>query len=89
MKQYQNIYTKEIFEDEDAARENVWQDMTWDDYEEYFHDKMDFHEFFTRVRESMPEFYEMFENEFCYAENEYFEQNYKEIEVEEKEDEEE
>ena len=86
MKQYQNIYTEEIFEDENAAREDVWQDMTWDDYEEYFCDKMDFHEFFTRVRESMPNFFETFENEFCDAENEYFEQNYKEIEVEEEEE---
>ena len=87
MKQYQNIFTEEIFEDEDTARENVWQEMTWDDYEEYFHSKMNFHDFFTRVRESIPDFYEKFESEFCDAENEYFEQNYKEIEVENEDEE--
>ena len=73
----------EYFETEDDARENVCQEMTWDDYEEYFHKKMDFHKFFTTVREKMPDFFERFEDDFCQAENDYFEENYWEEEVEE------
>lgn len=86
MIKYQDITTEEIFEEEEA-RENVWMEMTWDDYEEYFKSKMNFHDFFTRVRESIPDFYEKFENEFCDAENEYFEARYKEVEVPDEEEE--
>ena len=72
----------EMFEDEMDARDNVCSEMTWDDIENYFQRTMDFHEFFTRVR-AMPNFFENFENEFCNAENDYFEQNYWVTEVEE------
>ncbi len=81
MARYQNIYTEEIFEDETDARDSVMEELTWDDIEDYFRDNVNFHDFFTRVREAMPDtFFEIFENEFCDAENDYFEQNYKKIE---------
>lgn len=81
MARYQNIYTEEIFEDETDARDNVTEKLTWDDIEDYFYDNMSFHDLFTRVREAMPDtFFETFENEFCDAENDYFERNYKKIE---------
>ena len=64
------------FETEEEARENCLEEMTWDDIEEYFENNMTFHDFFTRVRESMPDFFEKFENEFCGAEDRYFNQNY-------------
>lgn len=45
----------ESFEDEMDARNNVCTEISWDDYENYFQSKMDFYEFFTRVR-NMPNF---------------------------------
>jgi len=80
------------FEDEDAARDNACAEMTWDDYEEYFRNNVNFHDFFTRVRERMQnsdEFFFLFENEFCDAMNEYFNNNYWEEEGEEEDEEEE
>ena len=81
MKIWTDGYT--YFEDEDEAREDAYENITWDDIEEYFREEIDFHKFFTRVREKMPDFFEVFENECCEAENAYFEDNYKEIEQEE------
>lgn len=82
----------ETFENEDDARDNACAEMTWDDYEEYFRDNVNFHDFFTRVREAMTkdnsdEFFITFENEFCNAMNNYFNNNYWEEEEEEEEEE--
>lgn len=76
----------DCFETEDDARDNAYSEMTWDDIENYFNDHMDFHEFFTRVREKMPNFFETFEIESYEAENEYFNNNYWEEEQEDNED---
>lgn len=64
------------FETEEEARENALEVMTWDDFEEYISNNMNFHEFFNRVRKNMPNFFEVFENEWCEAENDYFDNNY-------------
>ena len=72
------------FEDRDAAFEDACCEMTWDDVEDYFANNMTFHEFFTRVKDKMGgEFFELFENEWCDAENEYFNENYWEEEQDE------
>lgn len=66
------------FETEEEAREDIYENMTWKDYEEYFHDNVSFHDFFERVRKNVdPEkFFLEFETEFCDAENKYFNENY-------------
>lgn len=79
----------EVFEDEQAARDNAAIEMAWDDVEEYFQENMSFHDFFTRVRENMPDFFDKFENEYFEAENKFFEDNYWEEEQDEEEEEEE
>lgn len=71
------------FETEEEARENAFEVMTWDDLEEYFQNNVSFHDFFTKVHENMPNFFELFENEWCEAENNYFNDNYWEEEKEE------
>lgn len=73
------------FETEEEARENIYENMTWVDYEEYFYSNLSFHDFFERVRKIIdPEkFFLEFETEFCDAENEYFNNNYWEEEEEE------
>ena len=67
-----------IFETEEEARDNVLENMEWNDFEEYFHNNISFHDFFTRVRNIVdPErFFIEFKDEFCDAENHYFEENY-------------
>lgn len=77
----------EEFETEEDARDNAWTEITWDDIEEYFSENVNFHDFFTKVREKMPDFFETFENEYCDAVNAYFNDNYWTEEVEEDEDE--
>ena len=77
----------DTFETEDEAREDAYENITWDDLEEHFQNNINFHDFFTKVRENMPNFFEVFEDEWCEAENEYFNDNYWEEEKEEKEEE--
>ena len=64
------------FETEEEARENALEEMTWDDLEEHFQNNVSFHDFFTKVRENMPNFFDLFEDEWYEAENEYFNNNY-------------
>jgi hypothetical protein len=64
------------FETEEEARENAIEEMTWDDIEEHVYNNMNFHDFFTKVRENMPNFFEVFENEWYEAKNDYFNRNY-------------
>jgi len=73
----------DTFETEDEARENASENITWDDVEEYFQNSVNFHDFFTKVHENMPNFFEVFVDEWCEAENEYFDNNYWEEEEEE------
>lgn len=75
------------YETEEEARDQAMTDMTWDDVEDYFHENMTFHDFFTRVHEAIPDFFEKFEMEFCEAENKFFTENYWEEDEEEEEDE--
>ena len=75
----------DTFETEEEAREDAYCNITWDDIETYFEENMGFHEFFTRCHEAIPDFFEKFENEFCDAENDYFERNYHEEENDEDE----
>ena len=77
----------EEFETEEDARDNAWTEITWDDIEEYFSENVNFHDFFTKVREKMPDFFDTFEDEYCDAVNAYFNDNYWTEEVEEDEDE--
>lgn len=71
------------FEDEEEAREDSYINITWDDIEEHFQNNVSFHDFFTKVRENMPNFFELFEDEWCEAENNYFNDHYWEEEKEE------
>jgi hypothetical protein len=64
------------FETEEEARENALESITWDDLEEHFQNNVSFHDFFTKVRENMPNFFDLFEDEWYEAENEYFNNNY-------------
>lgn len=77
----------DVFETEEEARDTVCENMTWEDFEEYFKDNISFHDFFTRVRKiADPEkFFLEFEIEFCDAENHYFEENYWEEDKDEEE----
>ena len=81
----------EVFENEDAARDNACAEMEWDDYEEYFRNHVNFHNFFTKVREAMTrgnsdDFFITFENEMCDAMNNYFDTHYWEEDEEEEEE---
>ena len=75
------------FKNRDVAFGHACCEMTWDDIEKYFRKNMTFHSFFTRVRENIPNFFEVFEDEWCEAENEYFNENYHEEEGDEIEEE--
>ena len=79
----------DTFETEEEARENIYENMTWEDYEEYFRDNVSFHDFFERVRKIVDpdKFFMEFETEFYDAEIEYFIENYWEEEEEEEEEE--
>lgn len=78
----------EEFENEECAREDVCQNMTWDDYEEYFRTNIRFHDLFEHLKK-MPNFFETFEDEFMAAENKFFIDNYHEVEDWDDEDEDE
>lgn len=73
------------FETEEEAREDAYEEITWDDIENYFEENISFHDFFTRVRESMPDFFDKFEDDILNAEDEYFSRNYYEEETDEDE----
>lgn len=66
----------ETFETEDEAREDAYENITWDDIEEHFQNNVNFHDFFTKVRKNMINFFEVFENEWCEAESNYFDDHY-------------
>lgn len=87
MARWKNDWGKE-FEDEDTARENVCENMTWDDYEEYFQYNVSFHDLFEHLKK-MPNFFESFEDVFWATEDEFFKDNYHKIDEDEDEDEEE
>ena len=79
----------DTFENEDEARDDAYTNIDWDDYEEYFYNHVNFHDFFTRVRKNIdPEkFFLEFEMEFCEADEEYFTSHYWEEEQEEEDEE--
>ena len=64
------------YETEEEARDQAMTDMTWDDVEDYFRENMTFHDFFTRAREAIPDFFGSFETEYCEAEEKFFTENY-------------
>lgn len=69
-----------IYEDEEDARENALNEMTWDDICNYFKTVMTFEDLFDTIRSRMPNFYEEFEMEIMDAEDDYFNKNYTEVE---------
>lgn len=75
----------DTFKDKDEAYDSVYTSMSWEDYEEYFKNNVNFHDFFERVRKitDPDKFFMEFENEFCDAANKYFEENYWEEDEEE------
>ena len=76
MKRWTNGF--DTFETEEEAWDNCREKITWDNIEHYFEENMTFHEFFTRCRDAIPDFFDAFEDEYCNAENDYFSRNYEE-----------
>ena len=56
---------------EDDARDHLLEEMTWDDYREYFINNVSMEDIWERLRK-LPEFFDTFENEIYEAEDEKF-----------------
>ena len=87
MKQWEK-YDGDIFDTETEAREDAWTDMTWEVWEEELSPLISYHKLFDYARQK-EDFFLKFENEFCEAENNYFEEHYSEIDTPDEEEEEE
>jgi hypothetical protein len=72
----------DTFETEEEARDNVIEQMDWDDFKEYMQYSINWNDLFEWARKQEG-FFEEFENQFCDAENEFFEQYYSMIDNEE------
>lgn len=87
MARYEN-YIGDVFETEDDARDDAYSKITWDDYEDYFSNNISYHKLFEFAR-AHEDFFTKFENEFCEADEKYFQDNYSIIDEEDENEEEE
>ena len=76
----------EEYDTQDEAWEQACAEFDLSDFFAYIDDTMSFEEFFDRVSK-MPGFWDEFERDFDNAELDYFDDNYKEKEVDVEEDE--
>lgn len=80
MSKWKDFYGN-IYKTQDDAYDNALNEILWDDICTYFKNTMTFENFFEAVRTRIPNFYEAFEDEIIDAENNYFNNNYTEIDA--------
>jgi len=85
MRIWENAWGEE-FETEEDARDNVSERMDWYDYERFMERSITWNQLFNWARKQEG-FYEAFENEFCEAENDFFDENYSIVDNDEEDEE--
>jgi hypothetical protein len=85
MRIWENAWGEE-FETEEDARDNVSERMEWYDYERLMEKSISWSQLFNWARKQEG-FFETFENEFCEAENDFFDENYSIVDNDEEDEE--
>ena len=84
MIKYVSELTGNEYETEEEARDEMYEEMDFDDYMEYL--DLSVSKIFQKLRDAGVDYFGIFEDEFCEAENRYFDWNYSTIETEDEDE---
>lgn len=79
MIKYVSCLTGNEYETEEEAHEELYKQMNFTDYIDHLNLSM--REVFDKLRQAGVDYFGIFEDEFCEAENEFFDENYYTIET--------